>query len=121
MIKNPKSKEEMNKPFAERQAGIERQLNAVQEVVKYVENKGTCRRVQLLQYFDELFDPKDCGGGCDNCENTNPLERQDLTQEAQQCITLVETLANERVNATVVQCRNIFRGMSPELPTVCSL
>ena len=47
---------------------IERNMNALEHVVNYCkDNTSKCRRVQLLSFFHERFDPKNCRVKCDHC------------------------------------------------------
>lgn len=40
------------------------------EMIKYCEDKSTCRRKFQLDYLGETdFDPKVCNRTCDNCKN----------------------------------------------------
>ncbi len=38
------------------------------DIILYGLNKYTCWRKQLLAYFGEIFDAKECNRGCDNCK-----------------------------------------------------
>ena len=47
---------------------IERNMNALEHVVNYCKDSTSkCRRVQLLSFFHERFDPKNCRVKCDHC------------------------------------------------------
>ena len=58
-------------------------------VVQYCENKMDCRRMQLLKYFAENFDPSFCKNRtpCDNCQSRVRFVFEDVTD-------LVEPLPN---------------------------
>ncbi|MVN20767.1 DNA helicase RecQ [Mucilaginibacter arboris] len=51
-----------DKPVAEREIGTQ----ILKEVIDYAES-AVCRRKQILHYFGENFDAKDCHNMCDNC------------------------------------------------------
>ncbi|RYE04882.1 MAG: ATP-dependent DNA helicase RecQ, partial [Sphingobacteriaceae bacterium] len=51
-----------DKPVAEREIGTQ----ILKEVIDYAES-AVCRRQQILHYFGENFDAKDCHNMCDNC------------------------------------------------------
>ena len=51
-----------DKPVAEREIGTQ----ILKEVIDYAES-AVCRRQQILHYFGENFDEKDCNCMCDNC------------------------------------------------------
>ncbi|KAM7195126.1 ATP-dependent DNA helicase hus2/rqh1 [Naviculisporaceae sp. PSN 640] len=73
----------------------ERQLNMLNRVVSFCENTSSCRRVDILRYFDEPFEAKDCKDGCDNCRSgrTNGVtELEDFTKYA---IALLEIVRSE--------------------------
>lgn len=62
----------------------------IRRVVQYCQNTVDCRRQQVLAYFDEQFDPRDCNSLCDNCKDTRPARIEDVTQHAVQFIELVQ-------------------------------
>jgi len=50
---------------------IERNMNALEHVVKYCkDNTSKCRRVQLLSFFHERFNPINCRVKCDHCSSS---------------------------------------------------
>lgn len=53
-----------DKPVAEREIGTQ----ILKEVIDYAES-GVCRRKQILHYFGENFDQKNCNKMCDNCKH----------------------------------------------------
>jgi ATP-dependent DNA helicase RecQ len=57
----------------------------LQQMVHYAES-ASCRRSELLAYFGESFDPRDCGG-CDNC--LSPRATYDGTLAAQKFLSCV--------------------------------
>lgn len=73
----------------------ERQLNMLNRVVTFCENTSSCRRADILRYFDEQFEAEDCKGGCDNCRSgrTNGItETEDFTKYA---VALLEIVRSE--------------------------
>ncbi|KAF8892657.1 P-loop containing nucleoside triphosphate hydrolase protein [Infundibulicybe gibba] len=106
MIRTP-DKERSEPPSME---SMERQEMAARSVVEYCQNRSDCRRVQLLQYFSERFDRKDCMNGCDNCSDSSELIRQNVTATAHAALGLVKALQARKENVTMTQCRAILRG-----------
>ncbi|KAG7882259.1 hypothetical protein KL906_000825 [Ogataea polymorpha] len=88
----------------------EQHVNKLRQVTQYCENTTDCRRQQVLQYFNETFNRKDCHKQCDNCINGEnfEVEHRDMTAFAKNVINLVKTLNGE--NLTVIQCQDVFRG-----------
>ena len=86
----------------------ERQHLMLRKMIAYCDNRSDCRRVQVLNYFNERFDPEDCGGQCDNCKSDARFENRDLTSYAQSVIALMEELQGQKV--TLLYCVDIFRG-----------
>ncbi|KAF7198202.1 ATP-dependent DNA helicase hus2/rqh1 [Pseudocercospora fuligena] len=86
----------------------DRQHQMLSKMVQYCENKSDCRRVQVLGYFGEAFDPEDCLGGCDNCTSGSTFEEVDYTQHARDAISLVRELRADKV--TILHCIDMFRG-----------
>ncbi|VEU23544.1 DEKNAAC104573 [Brettanomyces naardenensis] len=88
----------------------EQHLAKLRQVVQYCENTTDCRRQQVLQYFNESFDGKDCHKKCDNCarEGTVLKEKRDVTELAKNVLALVRLIQDSRV--TVIQCQDIIKG-----------
>ena len=86
----------------------ERQRQMLRNVVQFCENRSDCRRVQVLNYFNEAFRQEDCNGACDNCNSNSTFESQDFTEYAIAAIELVRKV--ERDNITLLHCVDVFRG-----------
>ena len=86
----------------------DRQRMMLRNVVQFCENKSDCRRVQVLNYFNESFSSDKCNGSCDNCNSTHTFEMQDFSDYAANALKLVKDLGKDKV--TVLQCVDIFRG-----------
>ena len=86
----------------------ERQRQMLSNVVQFCENRSDCRRVQVLNYFNEPFKREDCNGACDNCNSNSTFESQDFTDYAIAAIELVKRI--ERDNVTLLHCVDVFRG-----------
>ena len=72
----------------------ERQHNMLNRTVTFCENTSTCRRVDILRYFDEDFSAQDCKNGCDNCRSgrTNGItEAEDFTKYAVAILEIVRS------------------------------
>ena len=86
----------------------DRQRKMLRNVIQFCENKSDCRRVQILNYFNETFKAEDCHGACDNCTSTSTFENQDFSDYAKVAISLVGKIQNEDV--TLLHCVDVFRG-----------
>ncbi|AOA61745.1 DNA helicase [Komagataella phaffii CBS 7435] len=88
----------------------ENHLNKLRKVIQYCENGTDCRRQQVLQYFNENFDKKDCQKQCDNCVkgNDSTTEERDVTNFARDMVNLVKSLQDEKI--TLLYCQDLFRG-----------
>lgn len=86
----------------------ERQLQMLRTVTGFCENRSDCRRVQVLNYFNESFKSEDCKGACDNCNSKCSFEVRDFSQYAIDAIALVKKIQQERV--TLLYCVDVFRG-----------
>ena len=93
---------------------VRRQSSTAREVYQYCDNISECRRVQLLQHFDEKFDKKNCHQGCDTCEARKKGRvtiPKDVTTHARDIIGLVKTLVRKRKERiTLNQLSSILRG-----------
>ena len=86
-----------------------RQHEMLQKIIQFCENRSDCRRVQVLQYFNERFQREACDGKCDNCTSASTFEDVDFTDYAKQAVDLVRTVASSKV--TLLKCMDIFRGV----------
>ncbi|KAF8636605.1 hypothetical protein AX17_003415 [Amanita inopinata Kibby_2008] len=89
---------------------IDRQLSEVRKVVTFCTNLSDCRRVQLLQHFDEKFNKVHCASMCDNCNYDGPVERKDMTAIATSTVELVRELRQTNENVTIDVCKWILAG-----------
>ena len=86
----------------------ERQYAMLRNVVQFCENRSDCRRVQVLNYFNESFRRENCAGSCDNCASTSSFETQDLSVYATAAINLVRQIQHD--NVTLLHCVDTLRG-----------
>ena len=83
-----------------------RQVEMLQMVVQYCENKAECRRVQVLRYFGEKFPEAECRRSCDNCASGIEYETQDVSEYARAALEIVGQLHEK----TLLYCIDVFRG-----------
>ena len=86
----------------------ERQRQMLRNVIQFCENKSDCRRVQVLNYFNESFNREDCKGCCDNCNSNSTFETQDFSDLASAAISMVKKIEKDQV--TLLHCVDVFRG-----------
>lgn len=86
----------------------ERQKRLLRNVIQFCENRSDCRRVQVLEYFNEHFQRQDCGKTCDNCNSTDRFETCDFRDHAKNIIQLVRQVQQEDV--TLLHCVDVYRG-----------
>ena len=86
----------------------ERQRKMLRNIVQYCENRSDCRRVQVLNYFNESFKREDCNGACDNCNSTIIFESRDFTEHAIAAVELVRAIENDKI--TLLHCVDVYRG-----------
>ncbi|KAK9372383.1 uncharacterized protein V1513DRAFT_452547 [Lipomyces chichibuensis] len=88
----------------------EKQRTFLKQVLQYCENQTDCRRHQVLQYFNEKFDSKDCHNQCDNCRIATvcEFETRDITGITKDIIRTI--LAIQDDNVTMLHCIDVFRG-----------
>ncbi|EXJ93033.1 bloom syndrome protein [Capronia epimyces CBS 606.96] len=89
----------------------EHQRSLLRNVVQFCENRSDCRRFQVLDYFNERFDPRDCRNGCDNCASSSTFETHDFSEHAHNAIRLVQQISRD--NVTVLHCADLYRGGKP--------
>ena len=82
-------------------------------MVQYCENEADCRRVQLLEYFAETFDPSICRDGstpCDNCQSRVPYHSEDVTSLVRVIAESVTQMRRDQY--TLVQLMDALKGSS---------
>ncbi|KDN71147.1 putative RecQ family ATP-dependent DNA helicase [Colletotrichum sublineola] len=84
----------------------ERQRIMLNRVTAFCDNRENCRRVEILRYFGEVFNPEDCEKTCDNCRAGAVFEQQDFSELAQAAIQTIEL--HDRL--TINQCSDILMG-----------
>ncbi|UYV72533.1 BLM [Cordylochernes scorpioides] len=89
-------------------------LNNLRHMSHYCENKVDCRRVQMLSYFGEIFEPKLCLANsrtaCDTCLNKDEYKCQDVTEDAKAIVQCVKDLNSRSQNFTMIHYIDIFKG-----------
>ena len=90
----------------------ERQKAAVMEVYQYCENTSECRRVQVLEHFDETFAQADCRRGCDNCvaDRYHETVKADLTNQAHATLRLIKYFQDNQEKIGQSGLNKILRG-----------
>ena len=91
----------------------ERQLASASEVAKYCFNKTDCRRVQVLSFFSEKFDPAMCKGCCDVClhRDENVYTTVDVTTDAISMIKMVQAFRRDD-RITRKNAAECYRGIN---------
>ncbi|KAK6905567.1 hypothetical protein I203_106397 [Kwoniella mangroviensis CBS 8507] len=89
----------------------ERQKASMNEVLRYCNNKADCRRSQVLSFFNESFDPRNCNQGCDVClgRDRSVYTTLDVTDDALNVIKMVQSFERED-RITIVNAAECFRG-----------
>lgn len=86
------------------------QREMLKKVIQYCDNQTDCRRKQILQYFGEVFDVRQCRSGCDNCRHGQSVakELRDVSASAKEIVELVQSIQRDQV--TLVHCIDVYRG-----------
>ena len=89
----------------------ERQKDNVNEVMRYCMNKTDCRRSQVLQFFNETFDPAQCNNACDVCLSRakNVYEQEDVSEDAVSVLRMFHKLGGQD-QVTMAGAVDIWRG-----------
>ncbi|KAK6520890.1 ATP-dependent DNA helicase sgs1 [Arthrobotrys conoides] len=87
---------------------IEHGKTMVRAVANYCDNKVECRRMQVLRYFAERYNPADCRKTCDNCKSGIEYSPRDVTDESKAILKIVTGAQGK--NLTTVNIVDIFKG-----------
>ena len=88
------------------QAQRDRQMDMLNRVAAFCDDKSTCRRTEILRYFGEDFSREECDQSCDNCQAGLVFEQQDYSEYAQAAIQVVQNTRRLTAN----QCADILKG-----------
>ena len=91
---------------------LENNLDALNSLVSYCENKSECRRTLLLRHFNETFDARLCKGNCDVCQakrNGAMYEERDVSHLAAPAADAVMELGRHRA-VTMNVLTDIIKG-----------
>ncbi|TFY81887.1 hypothetical protein EWM64_g2122 [Hericium alpestre] len=91
----------------ENRARLNRALEAMDH---FSTNTTDCRRAQLLSIYSERFDPRDCGGSCDNCKSTDGVVEEDVSATAADLVALVRSAEAHGMKITKPMCVETYRG-----------
>ncbi|KAG9092660.1 ATP-dependent DNA helicase sgs1 [Ceratobasidium sp. UAMH 11750] len=87
----------------------QRQKDDLRQVVQFCQNTTDCRRTQILAYFSEQFDSRECYKTCDNCVNhIDGVELEDMSDMARMALELAG--GGESVRPTMNNLIDAFRG-----------
>lgn len=93
-----------DKPVSEREIGTQ----ILKEVIDYSES-SVCRRKQILHYFGENFDQKNCNGMCDNCRSEKTYF--DAQDSLHQVLSFIQKEGDKFDDEHIV---NVFMGQSDQ-------
>ena len=82
-------------------------MEALRKCVTFCADDSRCRRVMLLEYFGEEFNPALCRGTCDNCQNkgNQSHEQKAVTRHAQLMARIVRAVAGNNGSG---KCYNVL-------------
>ncbi|KAH0788775.1 ATP-dependent DNA helicase, RecQ family protein [Histomonas meleagridis] len=92
------------------------EMELLSSMTQYGIEKSICRRVNLLKYFGEDFNPNDCHGMCDNCLSkiegrNNSINLIDVTQHAKNIASLVNNIKRRSApHPTVSYIVSVYTG-----------
>jgi len=93
------------------QESKQRQEEAVRNVYRFCENTSECRRVQILQHFDERFEKGTCAKGCDTCQENHETVSKDVTTQMLTILRMIQFVNQERKEkVTRNQLTMVLRG-----------
>ncbi|KAI0362779.1 ATP-dependent DNA helicase [Trametes cingulata] len=90
------------------------QEDELRHVMRYCKNDVRCRRQQVLDFFNESFDPMHCHQLCNNCRDPTPFVTEDHTENALKAIRLFENLDRGSSRLTRNQFVNALRGSNTQ-------
>ncbi|XP_067915023.1 ATP-dependent DNA helicase Q1 [Heterodontus francisci] len=91
------------------------------EMVAYCQDSRRCRRVQIAQYFDEVWDSTKCNKMCDNCNNETSIEKVDVTSYCTDLIKILKQAEQLGEKLTPLKLIEAWNGKGPSKLRVASV
>lgn len=83
------------------------------EMVAYCQDSKRCRRVQIAQHFDEVWDSTKCNKMCDNCNCDAALEKIDITSYCSDLIKILKHAEQLDEKLTPLKLIEAWNGKGP--------
>lgn len=91
----------------------------LQKMDNYARDNEQCRRVSLLSYFDEHFNPRDCNNMCDNCIKRSDSNisriKINITQDCINIANMIKGIRDSRGNKQPFPTENyitkVYKGL----------
>lgn len=88
-------------------------MKQLSNMIRYCEDKYTCRRKFQLNYLGELdFTEKECARTCDNCKKQLSYYEKDVIQEAKYLVEFMMAVDRLRQDISQNQLIMICKGSS---------
>ncbi|XP_067860832.1 ATP-dependent DNA helicase Q1 [Heptranchias perlo] len=91
------------------------------EMVAYCQDSRRCRRVQIAQHFDEVWDSTKCSKMCDNCNNEASYEKVDVTGYCTDLIKILKQAEQLNEKLTPLKLIESWNGKGPSKLRVASV
>ncbi|XP_051889615.1 ATP-dependent DNA helicase Q1 [Pristis pectinata] len=83
------------------------------EMVAYCQDSRRCRRVQIAQHFDEVWESTKCNKMCDNCNCEASLEKIDITGYSSDLIKILKHAEQLEEKLTPLKLIEAWNGKGP--------
>ena len=90
----------------------ENNIRLLNRMQNFCENEVECRRVLILNYFDEKFQSKDCKKKCDNCAKNQKIKYKDFSKEIKTILEFMNFLSAFDLRFTQKQLVSFLRGIN---------
>lgn len=94
---------------------VKKNYKRINQILEFCEDRFICRKKNILKYFDEEFNSKNCGEMCDNCLKKQPYKEVDYKEEAVEIINFVQTLKQNGNSFTANQIALTLVGKANKL------
>ncbi|KZT20245.1 ATP-dependent DNA helicase [Neolentinus lepideus HHB14362 ss-1] len=86
------------------------QIDELWQMSYFCQNDVDCRRKELMAFFDQVFDPRDCHKSCNNCVEVKELKQENLTRQASDAVRLLQMMLRRDTHISHTLCVAAFRG-----------